>query len=46
MEGFTMNEFTLKAPYKPTGDQPQAIEKLVKGFKEGNSKVPHLQGYA
>ena len=31
-----MNEFTLKAPYKPTGDQPQAIEKLVKGFKEGN----------
>ena len=36
MEGCTMNEFTLKAPYKPTGDQPQAIEKLVKGFKEGN----------
>ena len=31
-----MNEFTLKALYKPTGDQPQAIEKLVKGFKEGN----------
>ena len=28
--------FKLKAPYKPTGDQPQAIEKLVKGFKEGN----------
>ena len=26
----------LHAPYKPTGDQPQAIEKLVKGFKEGN----------
>ena len=36
MEGFTMNEFKLKAPYKPTGDQPQAIEKLVEGFKEGN----------
>lgn len=36
MEGFTMNEFKLKAPYKPTGDQPQAIEQLVKGFKEGN----------
>ena len=36
MEEFTMNEFKLKAPYKPTGDQPQAIEKLVKGFKEGN----------
>lgn len=36
MEGFIMNEFKLKAPYKPTGDQPQAIEKLVEGFKEGN----------
>ena len=29
-------EFKLHAPYQPTGDQPQAIEKLVKGFKEGN----------
>ena len=29
-------EFKLHAPYDPTGDQPQAIEKLVKGFKEGN----------
>ena len=29
-------EFKLYAPYEPTGDQPQAIEKLVKGFKEGN----------
>lgn len=36
MEGFTMNEFKLKAPYEPTGDQPQAIAELVKGFKEGN----------
>ena len=36
MEEFTMNEFKLKAPYKPTGDQPQAIAELVKGFKEGN----------
>ena len=36
MEGFTMNEFKLKAPYKPTGDQPQAIAELVKGFMEGN----------
>lgn len=36
MEEFAMNKFKLKAPYKPTGDQPQAIEKLVKGFKEGN----------
>ena len=31
-----MDKFVLKAPYKPTGDQPQAIEALVKGFKEGN----------
>lgn len=29
-------EFKLHAPYEPTGDQPQAIEILVKGFKEGN----------
>jgi excinuclease ABC subunit B len=28
--------FKLQAPYKPTGDQPQAIAELVKGFKEGN----------
>ena len=31
-----MDRFILKAPYKPTGDQPQAIEQVVKGFKEGN----------
>lgn len=31
-----MDRFILKAPYKATGDQPQAIEQLVKGFKEGN----------
>ena len=29
-------EFKLHAPYEPTGDQPKAIEKFVKGFKEGN----------
>ena len=29
-------EFRLHAPYQPTGDQPQAIEALVKGFQEGN----------
>ena len=28
--------FKLHAPYQATGDQPQAIEALVKGFKEGN----------
>ncbi|MBU9743021.1 excinuclease ABC subunit UvrB [Lachnospiraceae bacterium ASD3451] len=29
-------EFKLHSEYQPTGDQPQAIETLVKGFKEGN----------
>ncbi len=29
-------EFKLHSKYKPTGDQPQAIEALVKGFEEGN----------
>ena len=29
-------EFRLHSKYKPTGDQPQAIAELVKGFKEGN----------
>ncbi|MBR1391696.1 MAG: excinuclease ABC subunit UvrB [Lachnospiraceae bacterium] len=29
-------EFKLHSEYKPTGDQPQAIEALVKGFQEGN----------
>lgn len=31
-----MDHFELVSEYKPTGDQPRAIEKLVKGFKEGN----------
>ena len=31
-----MDHFELHSEYKPTGDQPQAIERLVKGFKEGN----------
>ncbi len=29
-------DFKLHSEYKPTGDQPQAIDKLVRGFKEGN----------
>ena len=29
-------EFKLHSEYQPTGDQPQAIEKLVQGFQEGN----------
>ena len=31
-----MDHFELHSEYAPTGDQPQAIEKLVQGFKEGN----------
>ena len=31
-----MDKFILHSEYKPTGDQPQAIEALVKGFQEGN----------
>ena len=30
------NKFKVVSKYKPTGDQPQAIEQLVEGFKEGN----------
>ncbi|MCF0143084.1 MAG: excinuclease ABC subunit UvrB [Parasporobacterium sp.] len=29
-------DFKLHSEYKPTGDQPAAIEKLVNGFKAGN----------
>ena len=36
MEEACVMEFKLHSKYKPTGDQPQAIEQLVKGFKEGN----------
>ena len=31
-----MDNFKLHSEYQPTGDQPHAIEELVKGFKEGN----------
>ena len=31
-----MDHFVLHSEYQPTGDQPQAIEELVKGFQEGN----------
>ena len=31
-----MDHFKLVSEYAPTGDQPQAIEQLVNGFKEGN----------
>ena len=30
-----MKEFKLHAPFSPSGDQPQAIDKLVEGFNDG-----------
>ncbi len=38
-----MKRFKLRSPYEPTGDQPQAIEKLVKGIKN-NLKCQGLLG--
>lgn len=35
-ESMDMDHFKLHSEYQPTGDQPQAIAQLVKGFKEGN----------
>lgn len=32
----TSGAFRLVSPFKPTGDQPQAIEKLVNGIEDGN----------
>ncbi len=32
---YTHHEFCLKAPFEPTGDQPQAIEKLTEGVLDG-----------
>ena len=31
-----MDHFVLHSEYAPTGDQPKAIEDLVRGFQEGN----------
>ena len=38
-----MHKFQIVSNFKPTGDQPQAIEKLVKGVKE-NKKFQVLLG--
>jgi len=35
-EDLNMPEFRIKSNYKPSGDQPQAIEKLVDSIKRGN----------
>ena len=31
-------EFKIKSEYKPTGDQPQAINSIVQGIKKGNKE--------
>jgi excinuclease ABC subunit B len=33
--GDIMNEFKIEADYKPTGDQPEAVESLVEGLNDG-----------
>lgn len=33
------NLFDLVSKYEPSGDHPQAIEKLVKGFEEGKKEL-------
>ena len=30
-----MDQFVLKAPYKPSGDQPEAIDALARGIQDG-----------
>ena len=37
-----MDHFELVSEFKPTGDQPQAIEELVEGFKKGKQCEPLL----
>ena len=38
-----MDKFELISEFRPTGDQPQAIDKLCRGIEEGK-KVQVLQG--
>ncbi len=33
------NQFTLKSPYKPAGDQPQAIKHLLQGLTKTGHKI-------
>ena len=40
----SQQKFKLHSEYKPTGDQPQAIEELVIGFKEGDQFQTLLGG--
>ena len=38
IDNMTENKFKLVSSYKPTGDQPEAIEKLVSGIKQGKKR--------
>jgi excinuclease ABC subunit B len=33
---FVMSDFILTSPYKPTGDQPEAIQELTEGLRRGD----------
>ena len=35
-DNYLMNEFKAVSPFEPTGDQPQAIEKLAQGVERGD----------
>ena len=38
ISGFLMYKFVLHSKFKPTGDQPEAIDKLVKGLENGDKE--------
>ena len=40
-----MDKFKLVSKFKPMGDQPQAIEKLVQGIKNGEKPQVLKGGY-
>ena len=35
---YAVDQFKLVSKYQPTGDQPQAIERLVQGVKNGDKE--------
>ena len=38
MRGRLKMEFKIKSEYKPTGDQPKAIDSIVSGIKKGDKE--------
>ena len=40
-----MDRFVLHSEYKPTGDQPQAIESIVNGIKSGKKGADAARSY-